>query len=236
MAVISAHEHGINSAHDNRAQVVKDVWYANRIDGRFPNGDANIKAQDYDSGALLAYYKARWDEATSLFKLEGGNGSGDLSYTHNNPSGPAAQAFDGVAEYHDTGIIPDATTEMVIVGKFRSVGSSFKVHGCSETVGSVRFYMGLNNGNWALGYNTYAESVTAGDTNEHEFKINSNGLYVDDVLVQAAPGAISGITAPIYLCAHNTAANNGFCDFDLKHAVIKHQGQQHYFYPALTTS
>ena len=233
LAVITGHEHGLNNSSENRSRTTLDVVYWNLIDGLSTGGASNIKPLSYASGAKKHWWLGKLDGNT--FSLLGQNGASDLSRTISVVSAPAAQSFNGTNEYHNTGIIPNATTEMKIVGNYRSLDATFRVHGTSSTTGQERYYCGINNGKWFLGYNDAQDSGIAADTSVHEFKITPDGLYLDGILIHAnSTGALDNhdIITPIMLCCHKNL--NGFCNFNLLRAEITHNGYRYFYFPTLS--
>ena len=238
LGVISGHEHGLNNGGENRIRTVGGVQYFNLIDGVRPNGSTNIKSLTYDTGAINTYAIGVLNQ-NGQFELIAQRGGNSLAAPQA-PVPPEFQVFNGVDEFRDTNIMPNATTEFEFDCRFRSVGNDFKAMGC--TLGSsTRFYAGLFQGRWHLGYNTLQDTGIDGDTNRHVFRITPAGLSIDGVMVLANAGGslvsppAGSATRTINIGAHETqtATNprNGFCDVDFYGATILHNGSETVFQP-----
>lgn len=126
-------------------------------------------------------------------------------------------------QHIDTEILPTAEIDFICevaftnlsVGRYGTVASDNK-----------RFYFGVNN-SYFIGANSasYNHTIMSADTNKHNFKLNSNGLYIDDTLVYSSTGSYpTGTRArTLYLFklhANTTYASQSKC----YSAIIKQNG------------
>lgn len=219
LGVLSGHEHGANNSDQNRKQTINGVTYINLVDGRRSDGASHVKALDYESNAVACYWLVTIDDDT--ITLSGQNGGGNVQHTV--PAPLEYELFNGSTDLFDTDISPNASTVLTIVGKQRTAGTEFKVHGCSHGSGNGRFYLGKNTGNWCFGYETYHDTGVPADLLEHTFELSVAGLKIDGVLYPTTETLTFGTTKTINIGAHeNIGSTNGFSDFAVKSVSIFH--------------
>ncbi|MCK5814296.1 MAG: hypothetical protein KAH03_08555, partial [Cocleimonas sp.] len=121
------------------------------------------------------------------------NGNSDLDGTMRDnldiiPSNPIRNAVsclhtNGVDNYFDTKYTPLKTDVIEIYGKFNDLTQSFSGTTSSN---NDRFYFGIDQGKWQIGYGSVYNRSNDADTNWHHFKLDNGLMYVDGTVVANA--------------------------------------------------
>ena len=127
-------------------------------------------------------------------------------------------------QYIDTKLIPNASMELICdvaftdlsVGRFGAISTDSK-----------RFYFGVDN-SYFIGANStaYNHTIMSADTNKHNFKLNDDGLYIDDTLVYSHSGSYPSETTArtIFLFRANSSASY-FAKAKGYSSIIKQNGK-----------
>ena len=115
-------------------------------------------------------------------------------------------------QYIDTGIKGNINTEFVCDVAFTDITSG-RFGSLTELNGIFyRYYFGVVSSNFAgANSSTYNHSISIADTNRHIFKLNNNGLYIDNVLEYSNSGFYpSSDLINLYLFSVNDKGSAGF--------------------------
>ena len=124
-------------------------------------------------------------------------------------------------QYIDTEIMPSAEIDFICDVEFTEVSAGR--YG-TISVNNIRFYFGISGTSFAgANSSSYNHSIMPADTLRHIFRLNDDGLYIDDVLVYASNGAYPSNPRSIYLFemhANTPYASSSKC----YSAIIKQNG------------
>lgn len=116
----------------------------------------------------------------------------------------------------DLEIIPTVLTTIQCDCRFTNVTSTC-IFGSHNPVNDKRFYLGVNNNSWRLGYGTEYVDFGSANTSRHLFSIMGDGkVYVDNTLLQQFSGDISNIDNSFKLWYCGTTQYNNIIFWEIQ--------------------
>lgn len=116
----------------------------------------------------------------------------------------------------DLGIVPTPLTTIRCDCRFTDV-TSLHLFGSHNPVNDKRFYLGVNNNSWRLGYGTEYVDFGSANTSRHLFSIMGDGkVYVDNTLLQQFSGDISNINNSFKLWYCGTTQYNNIIFWEIQ--------------------
>lgn len=117
------------------------------------------------------------------------------------------------AQYIDTNIIPDSTTQFVIDGRYTVAGLTDNNNGIMAS-NNGRFHIGIYNRYFHFGVRSGWKNVVVQDTVRHTFELYGNGIAkLDGTSYTISTSAISTQSISLYLFARNNGSSISYNNY-----------------------